>query len=236
VTTADPIRTNTRVPRPGILEVVVGLVVFGLVSYGSPSLLKAAGLDTGQPVAFGLALGALSGVAGIVAFIIAARIRVRALRPFGIRRTSWRWIVIGVAGGIVVWIVARILVVGYTLIFGIPENVQETYNTAAQGGVAALILSTLFLAVLTPLGEELLFRGIVANVLLRWGWVCGVLGSAVIFMVFHGLTGFNITYLAAFVEGVVAADLYRRSGSIWPGVVVHITNNTIANLLAAGAS
>ncbi|BDZ48874.1 hypothetical protein GCM10025867_11150 [Frondihabitans sucicola] len=174
-------------------------------------------------------------MAGIVAFLAALSLRVRALRPFGVRRTRWRWVFIGIGGGVVVWIVARLLVAGYTVIFGVPENVQATYNTAAQGGVLALILSTLFLGVLTPIGEEVLFRGVLATVLLRWGWVPGVLGSAVVFMFFHGLNGFNIAYLTAIVEGIVAAELYRRSGSIWPGVIVHVTNNAIANLLAAGA-
>ncbi|AMM20157.1 hypothetical protein AX769_08245 [Frondihabitans sp. PAMC 28766] len=226
--------STTRQPdrsRPGIREAAIGLAVFTLVAYGVPPLLRDAGLKTGDPVGYGLALGALSGVAGIVAFLAAMSIRVRGLTPFGVRWPGWRWMFIGVGGGAVVWVLARILVTLFTLIFGAQENVQATYDTAAQGGTIALILSTLFLGVLTPIGEEILFRGVVANVLLRWGWIAGVLGSTIIFAVFHGLTGFNIAMITAFVEGFIAAELFRRTGSIWPGVIVHIVNNAIGNIL-----
>lgn len=222
-----------RIVRPGIAEVLIGLAVFALIAYGVPPLLRDMGLKSDDPVGYGLALGALSGIAGLVAFAAATGLRIRALRPFGIVWPGWRWMIAGLAGGLLVWIVARILGVFYTLVFGAPENVQATYNTAAQGGTMALVASTLFLAVLTPIGEEILFRGVVANALLRWGWVPGILGSALVFALFHGLTGFNIAMITAFVEGVVAALLFRRTGSIWPGVIVHIANNAIANILAS---
>lgn len=40
----------------------------------------------------------------------------------------------------------------------------------------------------------------------------------------HGL---NAVFVTALVVGLVAAELRRRSGSVWPGVVVHVTNNLI---------
>ncbi len=229
--TSVPMTRQSSDIRPGIREASIGLAVFVLVAYGVPPLLRMTGIKTDDPVGYGLALGALSGVAGIVAVLVAMSVRVRALEPFGVRRVGWKSMFIGVGGGVVVWILARIFVTVYTLVFGVPENVQATYDTAARGGVLALILSTIFLGVLTPIGEELLFRGVVANVLQRWGWVSGVLGSALVFAVFHGLTGFNIAQITAFVEGIAAAELFRRTGSIWPGVMVHVTNNAIGNIL-----
>lgn len=219
--------------RPGLVEAAVGLAVFGIVAYGVPPLLRTTGYPEDEPVGYGLILGALSGIAGIIAFAVAAALRVRRVGPFGVRMASWKWILAGLVGGIVVWVLARALTVAYTLLFGTPENVQATYDTAAQGGVVALVASTLFLGVLTPIGEELVFRGVVTTVLLRWGWLPGVLGSTLVFALFHGLTGFNIVLLTAFVEGFVAAELFRRSGSIWPSVVVHVTNNAIVNILDA---
>jgi membrane protease YdiL (CAAX protease family) len=59
--------------------------------------------------------------------------------------------------------------------------------------VPYLILSLLFLAVLTPVGEELLFRGVVATALMRYGPVVGVAGSAVIFSAVHGLNAAAVT-------------------------------------------
>lgn len=95
--------------------------------------------------------------------------------------------------------------------------------------------SLLFLAVLTPIGEELLFRGVVTTALLRYGGLVGVIGSALVFASAHG---FNPAFFTAIVVGLVAAEVRRRSGSVRPGVLVHVVNNLLAQalaLLAAGA-
>jgi membrane protease YdiL (CAAX protease family) len=85
-----------------------------------------------------------------------------------------------------------------------------------------VILATLFLGIATPIGEEFLFRGVVTNALLRYGPFVGVVGSASIFALMHGL---NMVLPAALVAGLVAGELFRRSGSVWPAVVVHIVFN-----------
>jgi hypothetical protein len=84
--------------------------------------------------------------------------------------------------------------------------------------MVSLVLATLFLSVLTPLGEEFLFRGVVTSALLRYGPFVGVVGGALIFALFHGI---NPVFPAALVTGLVAGEIFRRSGSIWPAVVVH---------------
>ena len=88
---------------------------------------------------------------------------------------------------------------------------------------------------LTPLGEELLFRGVVTTALLRYGPIVAVVGSAVIFAVAHG---FNTVFPAALVVGLITAEIYRRSGSIWPAVVVHAVHNlpTVPVLVATAAA
>jgi uncharacterized protein len=83
-------------------------------------------------------------------------------------------------------------------------------------------LGTVFIAVFSPLGEELLYRGIVTNALLRYGPFVGVVGSTVIFALMHGI---NTIFPAAVVAGLATAEVFRRSGSIWPGLVVHVVFN-----------
>jgi len=103
------------------------------------------------------------------------------------------------------------------------------YAEGASGGTLSLVLALVFLAVATPIGEEMLFRGVVTTALLRYGAVIGVLGSAVIFALVHGL---NSAIGTAFVVGLIAGELLRRSGSIWPGVVVHVVTNSIGSLIS----
>lgn len=57
-----------------------------------------------------------------------------------------------------------------------------------------------------------------------------VLVSAAVFAVAHGI---NYILPVAFVVGVVAALLLRRTGSVWPGVVVHGTYNAYTLVVPA---
>lgn len=82
----------------------------------------------------------------------------------------------------------------------------------------------------TPIGEEFLYRGVLANALSRCGPWIAVLGSSLIFALAHGI---NIVLLIAFIVGVAAALLLRRTGSIWPCVVVHACNNANSIILPA---
>lgn len=50
--------------------------------------------------------------------------------------------------------------------------------------------------------------------------------SAGIFAFAHGV---NPVLPIAFVVGIFAALLFRWSGSVWPGVVMHCVNNAVAS-------
>ncbi len=82
--------------RPGGIEIGTGVAVFLVLSFGGIPLLKALGLD---PVVYGLIVTAWSGIAG---FAVASSLRIRSLTPFGVRRTSWRWLAIGTGLGILI--------------------------------------------------------------------------------------------------------------------------------------
>ncbi len=58
----------------------------------------------------------------------------------------------------------------------------------------------------------------------------GVGVSAVVFAVSHGIN--DVTPMALLV-GIATGVLYWRSGSIWPGVVVHMVYNTSGILVHA---
>ncbi len=220
-TAASSSRPN-KVLRPSFLEAIVGLVVLG----GVGSQLSRLGLD---PVIYELVFTALSGIAGFAAAVL---LRIRSLSAFGVRPTSRRWLLIGVGAGVVAF-VFKILV--WIQITGDSANVQAVYGQGGSGGILSLILATVFLGLLTSLGEELLFRGVTTTVLLPHGAVLGVAGSASIFAIAHGI---NTVFLAALVVGVITAEIYRRSGSVWTAVIVHAVVNlpTIPVMVAASMS
>lgn len=171
--------TPQQTRRPGWPEILVGVAVMALLCYALPFGLGAVGVtDSWSDTTFGLFVAALSGVAGLAAFWAAARLRNLDWSDLGVRPTTKRWIFIGIASGLAAVVLARIAAVIVTLFTGPPEEVQGAFSDAAGDGIATLVLSFIFLAVLTPIGEEFLFRGVVATALLRYGALAGVLGSA----------------------------------------------------------
>ena len=74
----------------------------------------------------------------------------------------------------------------------------------------------------------MLFRGVVANALLRYGKIAGLLGSAIVFAAVHCPNLAAVTaVIIGVIIGVINAELFRRSRSIWPGVVAHAVNNLL---------
>lgn len=210
--------------RPGWPEIAAGLITYAL-------LLVLLGLwmlsvPDDQAALRGTAGLAANGAAGIVALAVAVLIRIRDLRPFGFRSANWKWLLIGAALGIVAYFVNLYVADIYARLFG-EDNTQSDFLAAASSGMWMLIVIGLTGAILTPFGEEALFRAVVANGLNRYGPWAGVVASAAIFALAHGV---NVIFPLAFVVGVLTAILFRQTGSIWPGVALHIVYNSL-NLL-----
>lgn len=205
--------------QPGWPEILSGILAFMILGFGGGAMIVRSGID---PDLVGLMLAALSGIAGLAAFAVAAQVRIRSWSAFGIRRVSRRWLLIGTGAGVLAFIIKGFAVMAFTGWTGQTANPQEIIAAGAGSSAALIVLSTVFMGILTPIGEEFLFRGVVTSALLRYGPVVGVVGSALIFAVLHGI---NTVFPAALVGGLVAGEVFRRSGSIWPAVMVHVVFN-----------
>ena len=89
-------------------------------------------------------------------------------------------------------------------------------------GIAGILNACIF----APIGEEICFRGIILGGLLKTRcrpWIA-ILVSAIIFASFHG---FGANFVTAMLFGILAGWLYWRTGSIIPGIIIHITNNSL---------
>lgn len=197
------------VPLYLVLTGVAGVVLF-LV--GGVDVLGAA-----------VPLLALTGACTLVAAFGVLALRVRWLPALGLRRTTARWLLAGVAAGLV----ARGLAFGigrlYQQVTGDLSNPQAFLGDALVGSDPLTLLGVMLTgALLVPFAEELLFRGIGYGALRRYGIGVALPASAALFAIAHGI---NVVLGIAFVLGVVCALLYERSRSVWPAVVTHAVFN-----------
>ncbi|GAB3401207.1 type II CAAX endopeptidase family protein [Schumannella luteola] len=224
---------NGRPTRPGWPEILAAAAVYVLVFWLAPPAILAV---TGDSEAVtGLALAALSGVMGLLAFAAAAVIRLRSWSALGVRRVSGRWVLIAVGAGLGAVLIGRLLAIAIVPLVGTGGDVQGSYGAAATSGPLGLVLQLLFIAVLTPIGEEFAFRGVLTNALQRYGAVLSVIASTIVFALAHGV---NLALVPAVAVGAVSGVLFVRSKSVWPGVIVHAVNNAVGTgltLLFAGA-
>jgi predicted Abi (CAAX) family protease len=95
------------------------------------------------------------------------------------------------------------------------------------------LLHAAFLVVVPSLGEEILFRGLIVPPRDRSMPTLAGIGAVAVFVLWHPLQAVTIgpPWCATFLDpaflaivailGTTLVWMYRRSGSIWPGVIVH---------------
>ena len=86
-------------------------------------------------------------------------------------------------------------------------------------------LNAAVVACVAPFAEELTFRGVGFALLARFGTVVVLAGTAAAFAAGHGLVeGFP----ALFVFGLAVALVRLRTGSVYPGMLLHASFNALA--------
>ena len=106
-------------------------------------------------------------------------------------------------------------------------EMSEEYQNASDAFYGSTFaLELLGSALVTPLLEELLHRGVIFGRLRRrMGMWPAVIVSALVFAVLH----FNIVqFIYAFLLGIVFALFVERSGHLYPAVIAHVIANGIA--------
>ena len=98
--------------------------------------------------------------------------------------------------------------------------------------VGAFIAFFLVVTILAPAIEELTYRGLGISLIEPWGVTLAVLATGILFGAAHGLVlGFPI--LAFF--GIVVGTLRVKTGSVYPGMLLHATFNAIALIASVAA-
>ncbi|MGN6275790.1 MAG: lysostaphin resistance A-like protein [Solirubrobacterales bacterium] len=143
---------------------------------------------------------------------ILRRLGVRAFRP-----SALKWM--GAAVGLYLLFIA---LYGSLIVQPHQENIAES--------LGPLPVQILLIAVIAPISEEVCFRGMLYGGLReKLPRLAAALVTGVIFGGLHALTGVSaVPPLMVF--GFLLALLYEKTGSIVPGILLHMLNNSVALL------
>ncbi len=165
----------------------------------------------------------------VLAAVYCAHIGGRAVRSwqFGLRRPGAGWR--SASGMIVLLLVAFIVLSAIWSAASHPPEEKLLETLGANEGTALLLASAALTCVVAPICEELLFRGFIFTALRSWR---GTLPAAMITgLVFGGVHAgsapvLDLVPLAGLGFGLCL--LYRYSGSLYPCMIAHSLNNSLA--------
>ena len=148
-----------------------------------------------------------------------------ALRELGLRRFARS--ALGLAA--VTYVAYIIFAAIYAAIVS-PEQEDVTRDLGFEDGGVSAVAAGALIVVAAPFSEEIFFRGFMYGGLRRRlpVWAAALIAGA-IFGLLH-YTGPDsigvVPQLAAL--GVILAWLYEQTGSLWPPIILHVVNNSIA--------
>lgn len=142
---------------------------------------------------------------------------------FGRIERSMVWPVVGMS--VLIAASQAFVLVSALFLFGFDLQYQGEELERRQQFLSG-IAGALYCCVMGPIIEEIGFRGLILGGLLKTRcrpWIA-ILISALIFASFHG---FGVQFVTAMLFGILVGWLYWRTGSIIPGVIIHIVNNSL---------
>ena len=246
-----------RVGRPGIWRSLVGsllvlLLVFGVVPAVAGAIAFAALMAAGNTMDETTAILDVTAEAtpiglALLNIVIAAAIPVswavtwwlHRLKPRWLSsvapRLRWRYLLVCIGLSVVALVAS--LVVGLLLPLAPGEAPIGEVNEFTSR-TRDFVLVVLLLTPLQAAGEECLFRGYLTQAFGSLLWArrasqaLAVVGPALIFALFHGVSQDAPVFFDRFAFGIVAGILVIRTGGLEAAIAMHVLNNFLAFGLA----
>jgi uncharacterized protein len=129
-------------------------------------------------------------------------------------------------GWVVVAFVSYLLLAGLYTVLVNPPTEDLPDQLGADESVLLAVVTGVFVVCIAPFVEEFFFRGFLYQALRNsWGPTLGALASAFLFAAIH----FDPDkFVPLFILGVALAMLFQKTGSIWPCIMLHAINNSLA--------
>ena len=112
------------------------------------------------------------------------------------------------------------------------QSLEDDYGNivAAMSGLkgaGGLLVAIIVMAFFPALFEEMVFRGAIQNLLVRW-WkkpVLAIIFTSLLFSLIHGSA---YLFLSRAILGFALGWMYYRSKNLWVNIIAHFLNNTVA--------
>ncbi len=128
----------------------------------------------------------------------------------------------------------EILIMGVSAVFPWMMKSYEKYNDLFQLDTAPPVLMLLLICVIGPIGEEILFRGMVYAKLRR---AFSIWPAAIISGLLFGIYHMNwIQGIYASLAGIVFAIVYEKTQTIWGSCLLHMLFNGCTYVLEYGVT
>jgi membrane protease YdiL (CAAX protease family) len=114
-----------------------------------------------------------------------------------------------------------------------PEYILDLNGILQPESIAGFILLFIAVAVIAPLGEELLFRGFLQQILEKhWKDITrAILVTSLFFAMIHMNPYW---FVQIYILGIVLGFLAWKTGSVIPPLILHSINNTMAMVFSFG--
>jgi membrane protease YdiL (CAAX protease family) len=166
-------------------------------------------------------------VAGSVILLLAGYFTAgRTLKDFHFEPFSWRKVLPFVLAYIILGTIVTVLETHF------PAFRSEGMTTMLQANIKNPLLTLLAIGLAVPFFEELIFRGWLYKKLeLTFTSTISLIVTSLVFTLIHAqYNAYILTTL--FALSMILGLMRQKSGSIWPGVIIHCLNNTVATLIA----
>lgn len=163
-------------------------------------------------------------------YFFALRPKGLKFREFGVRKFEKRYWKSIVGWTIILIVTSVVLVIVMDILFNVGTENAKTKSIQSQLSLFSVGIAFLSAAVISPLYEEILYRGFLYRFLRsKFGVRIALFISSTVFMLVH-IPTYN-TLPVNFISGLIFAWTYEKSGSILPAILIHGFFNGIAVLL-----
>ena len=223
------------VSRCALLLVLLSLLANG-ISFGFSTLFRMIQNTTGSlPLSYDMATFFIAYLPCLAADIIAILLGVLLLKPkfqdgiLSAPKTDPQFLILSFLGCLgAVNVAGFVFLLYYQLIDLMGGSFAVPQISLLSGDPLAMVFLLLYLCILGPVLEELIFRGLILNALKPFGQMSAILVSSLFFAMFH----MNLVQLPTpLLMGLILGFVTLRTCSVYPAILFHILNNTLRGAL-----